>query len=292
MDMYSRDNKKIGTKTITQGGGLQRADGSFGDHVKMNFAPPPQAVNTPQATQTPKYNFNNGQNGIYGAPQVTLQAPQDNPNMSRIISNLAALKNANMQKDYDKLNATIYDSAQTRQQRQNQFISELAQKQQDMNLRAQQFDLTHDLNVQNAQYARQAKGNDTDAMLKRGKLFDETYAGNYDQDTVGYLRDNQAHYDKLKADYIANGTFTPAQYDDGGWFGGARLNMGNQNQAGQQQTQAARVDPNYKSDPAYKEFLREEAIRKNKEIMGRDENIGSPSKWWDDPKYKNNPNSL
>ena len=216
--------------------------------------------------------------------------------MNEVVYPTANIRNARallgQMQDAQYKQGHLDELAAERSQRQNRFISELAQKQQDMNLRAQQFDLTHDLNVQNAQYARSAKSNDPKDAIERGKLFDATYAGNYDRDAVEYLKKNQADYDKLKADYIANGTFTPAQYDDGGWFGGARLNMGNQNQAGQQQTQAARVDPNYKSDPAYKDFLREEAIRKNKEIMGRDENITSPQAWWNDPRYKNNPNSL
>ena len=183
-----------------------------------------------------------------------------------------------------------------RAQRQNQFISNLAHKKQVMDLQAQQFDRTHDLNVQNAQYTRNAKNNTPKDALKYGKLIDATYAGNYDEDTVNYLRNNQGQNDRLKAAYIQNGgNFTPAQYDDGGWFGGERLNIGagNQNttaqkQQAQQQTQQSEAD----EFNSWLETRKGNTPNYDNKTTNPDYNTTAGTKWWDDPKYRTNPSSL
>ena len=203
------------------------------------------------------------------------------------IRNSRALLKQMQENDYKQ--GYLSQMGADRAQRQNQFISNLAHKKQAMDLQSQQFDRTHDLDMQNAKYTRNAKNNTTKDALERGKLFDATYAGNYDRDAVEYLKKNQADYDKLKADYIANGTFTPAQYDDGGWFGGARLNMGNQNQAGQQQTQAQETK-NEAQD--FQKWLEARGGKTNIDIDTTTPIETQGARWWDDPKYKNNSNSL
>ncbi|MGE4510092.1 MAG: hypothetical protein AB7D43_03215 [Sulfurimonadaceae bacterium] len=218
--------------------------------------------------------------------------------MNEVVYPTANIRNARallgQMQDAQYKQGHLDELAAGRSQRQSQFISELAQKQQDMNLRAQQFDLTHDLNVQNAQYTRNAKNNTPKDALEYGKLFDATYAGNYDEDTVDYLRDNQGHYDRLKAEYIQNGgNFTPAQYDDGGWFGGERLNIGAGNQNATAQKQQTKQDQQQNEASEFQAWLEKRqgnTPNYDNKTTSLDHTV-TGAKWWDDPKYRSNPTS-
>lgn len=118
MNMYDRDGQKIGTKTITQGGGLQRPDGSFGNGVTMNFAQRAQPPVQAQQQQPQQQNNFSSYGQRAQAPTLKYEEPTEGQTreqrISMILRNIAAKKNFEAKQSYDKLNTNAYSQQQDR----------------------------------------------------------------------------------------------------------------------------------------------------------------------------------
>lgn len=279
MNMYDRDGQKIGTKTVTQGGGLQRADGSFGNHVSMNFAPRPQT--TQQQTQVQSQQPNNF--SFYGqrAQAPTLQYEQKTDGMSRsenhnrIIRNLAAKKNFEAKQSYDKLNATSYSQQQDRLNRE--YIN-----QNDINFRREKmqndnvnFQIEKD--AKNIQYKREAalrnvmtpyqqQQIEAKQVANRNKNFDdEAFRAMLPKEVAdGNLDDRE--YQIAKQKYLQTGTIPEFQkYDGDSWFGDD-YRIAQAPTAGSNQPQTPQANQQREETPeerAYKRYV----LEKHNQIM-------------------------
>ena len=275
MNMYNSNNQNIGTKTITQGGGMQRPDGSNGNLVSMNFNPPQQNPII-QSLAKPSYaaspNFPNGMK----APQVNLKSGQeDTSKIGNFLQYRTGLRNANMAMNYDKMNMNRASQNADRNQRGNQFIKRLAltKSNQDLNrnqnasqfikrfnLGSQQFDRTFDFNMQ--KYLHPNATNNTEKYkLDRTKIFTKDPSSLVPH--WGDLDDNAQN--QVRNSYINTGVIPKINFEKGFMGYGNSATLAGENNSTQTKQQPKKVDTD--KEDRFKQYI----ATKNKEIMNRDE---------------------
>lgn len=220
--MYRDDGTKIGTKTVTQGAGLQRQDGTRGNHVSMQFNPPKEQPKTQQ--QQLQQNYNNSYGTMGGgvtAPKISYETPSGDKNFSRILRNLATSRNAKAQQSYDKMNVSLYN------QQQNRYQKEMFQNQ-NINNSNQQFDRTMDFNTQKLKQQQAVKNVMTPYQQQqtrqaqynsRVKNFDdEIFKSQMPQAAADSINDRD--YNIAKQQFLNSGIMPNFEkYDGDSWFG-------------------------------------------------------------------------
>jgi hypothetical protein len=224
-DMYNDQRQKIGTKTVQQGAGLKRQDGSYGNGITMNFAPPPTMAQPQQAQVNQGANFNNSYGGMAGgvtAPKVQYETPTEgmssNDNFSRIIRNLAMRKNADMQFNYDKTNSELYRSNQDRLQKESIFNRT-------MDNSNQQFDRNFDYRAMQDQREQavknimtpyqQAEQKRKDSEMRLKNFDDNDFRSMMPEDVADEINDR--NYAIAKRQFIETGQM-PQFNKSGSWY--------------------------------------------------------------------------
>jgi len=280
--MYNDNRTKIGTKTIQQGAGLQKPDGSFGNGVTMKFNPP---VAQAEQRQPQQQNFNNSYNTYVGngvtAPKIQYEAPKGDENFSRILRNLARSRNAKMQLKYDTLNSNIYDQQQTRLAEAKNNMLDRLQKQSQFDATLQNgnehFNRMMEYNRQKQQQLNALKNIMT--PYQKAEIAQKGYTNRlkeYNKDDFNNLMPNgvadelsDSDFQKAKEYWLKTGNMPKFEATGkDGWFDNKyRVADTQQPQANTEQPkrQSNTLDP---LDPAYQRAYRRYVLAKNKEIMG------------------------
>lgn len=230
MDMYNDQRQKIGTKTVTQGGGIQRPDGSFGNHIAMKFNPPPQQAQAPTQQQSQMFNNSYGtMGGGVNAPKLQYETPTEGmtstENQSRIIRNLARKRNATMQLEYDKMNSNMYNQQQDRVSRESIADNQLKQNESQFvrksDIQAQQFDRTLDANTQQNMYTNALRNVMTPYQQqtikqKRQKTITD---GGFDNLLPKDFDKGSNEYEQAKKQYLESGTVPNFKLTNKAWWG-------------------------------------------------------------------------
>lgn len=285
-DMYNDQRQKIGTKTIQQGAGLQRPDGSFGNGVTMNFAPPP-IIRQPQEQQSQQNMLNNSYGGMengVSAPKVQYEVQEGAGLYGSIIRNLAISRNAKMQQDYDRLNANLYDrnqdrTQQTRNQDQNRNQEQyLFDKKIDNS--NQQFDREMDFKYQDLKYQnavknvmtpyQQAQINQKQYDGRVQSFSDDAFKSMLPQGVSENIDTDSTAYNQAKQQYFKDGTIPKFKLDEHNYFSkddfSIDTNTSQQQQPPQNANQIAQTDQS--EGDAKARAYRRYVEAKNKEIMG------------------------
>lgn len=250
MNMYDKNNSVIGTKKITNGGGLLKPDGTKGKHIKMDFDRPQMQIesNAPKMISNIANSFRSSQsfpNGMQ-APQVKYETPKGDENFSRILRNISAKKNANMIMQYDKMDNS-----------NQQFDREMYYKHQ--NLKQQQAVK----NVMTPYQQHQVSRNEYNDRLKS---FDNLYQSNYNDGERSYLSSNEPLLAQVREHYAKSGTMPKLSYNDGGWLGAEKYTINHQQP---QQAPVAQAPQQHKIDSAKNDRFKLFVNQRDEEIRNR-----------------------
>ncbi len=255
MKMFDNNGNFIGNKTVTQGAGQQRPDGSYGNSVSMQFEPQKNPIisslasSRPQASSLP----NNYPNGIK-PPQVHLQTGQENTDkIDNFLQYRTDIRNANMANKYDALNMknnqflrtlanSKFQAGQNRLEKYKLQNDRLAQQQQQydntLDFNKNKFNKNYELNQEKFDFQKQTAGTKPTDMKSRAKIFDTMYKGYYDKNTSDALDDNDVLKSQARNYYMQHGKMPNVEaYDGDSWFGKDYRIADNNPQQQQQQQQ-------------------------------------------------------
>jgi hypothetical protein len=238
MKMFDNNGNVIGNKTITQGAGQQKPDGSYGNSVSMQFEPQKNPIINSLASRRQQASSfpNNYPNGIK-PPQVHLKTGEENTaKIGNFLQYRADIRNANMTNKYDALNMknnqflrtlanSKFQAGQDRLEKEKLQGERLALQQQHhndtMGFNREKFEKNYKLNKDKFDLEKQTKfvAKPTE-MKSRADIFDTMYQGYYDENTKDALDGNEILKSQARNYYMQHGKMPSIEaYDGESWFG-------------------------------------------------------------------------